>query len=67
VQVLRDSGIVNDPNDWAAEHEEPPYIVDLLERIVSVSMATNEIVERLPDLELLVEDPSIRLSGTPQT
>jgi predicted helicase len=55
VKTDRDSGILNDPNHWAAEHEEPRYIVDLLKRIVSVSMATNEIVERLPDLELLAE------------
>jgi predicted helicase len=56
VKTDRDSGIVNDPNDWAAEHENPRYIIDLLKRIVSVSMATNEIVEHLPELELLLAE-----------
>ncbi len=50
-----DSGIASDPNDWAAEHQNPRYIVDLVKRIVSVSMATTEIVDRLPDLELLAD------------
>jgi predicted helicase len=55
VKTDKDSGIVNDPNDWCTEHEDPRYIVDLLKRIVSVSMATVEIVDGLPDLELLAE------------
>jgi predicted helicase len=56
VKADKDSGIVNDPNDWAAEHDDPRYIVDLVKRIVRVSMATVEIVDGLPDLELLAED-----------
>ena len=32
------SGIVNDPNKWAEEHDEPRYIVDLLKRVVRVSI-----------------------------
>jgi predicted helicase len=57
VKPDKDSGIVNDPNDWASEHGDPRYVVDLVKRIVSVSMATIEIVNRLPDLELLAEGP----------
>jgi predicted helicase len=57
VKTDRDSGIVNNPNDWALEHGDPRYIVDLLKRIVSVSMATVNIVNHLPDLELLTGDP----------
>lgn len=57
VKTDRDSGIVNNPNDWALEHGDPRYIVDLLKRIVSVSMATVNIVNHLPDLELLTRDP----------
>jgi predicted helicase len=57
VKTDKDSGIVNDPNDWATEHDDPRYIVDLVKRIVSVSMATVEIVDGLPELELLAEDP----------
>jgi predicted helicase len=57
VKTDKASGIVNDPNDWSSEHDEPRYIVDLVKRIVNVSMATVELVENLPELEL-IEDPA---------
>ncbi|HEY2412292.1 MAG TPA: type ISP restriction/modification enzyme [Pirellulaceae bacterium] len=47
----KDSGIVNDPNDWCKEHREPRYIVDLVGRVVRVSMETIGIVEKLPGLK----------------
>ena len=50
VRVDKDSGIVNDPNAWGEEHGDPRYIVDLIARIVRVSVATVEIVEALPAL-----------------
>ncbi|MFO0648534.1 MAG: type ISP restriction/modification enzyme [Polyangiales bacterium] len=50
VTVDKDSGIRNDPNDWAREHNEPRYIVDLLKRIVRVSLETMKIVRSLPAL-----------------
>lgn len=40
------------PNDWSREHEQPRYIIDLIGRIVSVSLETNRIVSSLPDLGL---------------
>ena len=46
------SGIVNDPNDWAREHNQPRYILDLLARIVTVSVETVRTVQSLPDLAL---------------
>lgn len=51
-QVTRDkdSGIVNDPNDWCKEHNQPRYIVDLIGRVVRVSMETIKIVRELPAL-----------------
>jgi len=52
-QVKQDkSGLVNNPNDWAAEHNDPAYIVDLLGRVVTVSMRTLDIVDSLPPLNL---------------
>ena len=45
-----DSGIVNDPNDWCREHNQPRYIVDLISRVVRVSIETMKIVSRLPAL-----------------
>jgi predicted helicase len=51
-QVTRDkdSGIVNNPNDWASEHNQPRYIIDLVKRIVRVSLETMKIVSGLPAL-----------------
>ncbi|BAZ79542.1 DEAD/DEAH box helicase family protein [Sphaerospermopsis kisseleviana CS-549] len=43
----KDSGIVNDPNHWS---EDPRYIVDLVKRIVRVSLETVRIVKSLPAL-----------------
>lgn len=50
VTVDKDSGIRNDPNDWAREHNQPRYIFDLVKRIVRVSIATMKIVNALPAL-----------------
>ena len=44
------SGIVNDPNDWCAEHDNPRYILDLIKRVTTVSVKTVEIVRNLPYL-----------------
>jgi predicted helicase len=52
VKVDKDSGIVNDPNDWGREHDDPRYIVDLVKRIVRVSLETMAIVDALPELPL---------------
>lgn len=51
-QVARDkaSGIVNDPNDWCKEHDDPTYILNLIPRLVRVSLETMEIVRNLPAL-----------------
>jgi predicted helicase len=52
VRTDKPSEIRNDPNAWAIEHDEPTYILDLIGRVVSVSMRTLAIVERLPRLQL---------------
>lgn len=52
VKTDKASGIVNDPNDWAIEVGDPRYILDLLKRIVTVSVETIRIVDGLPALEL---------------
>ena len=46
----KDSGITNDPNDWS---DEPRYIIDLVKRIVRVSLETVKIVDDLPALNEL--------------
>lgn len=45
------SGITNDPNDWAREHNDEKYILNLLLRVINVSVQTVEIVKRLPNLK----------------
>lgn len=42
VKTDKASGIVNDPNDWSREVGEPRYILDLLTRVVTVSVETDE-------------------------
>jgi predicted helicase len=53
VRTDKASKIVNDPNDWAAEHGEPRYVLDLLKRIVTVSIETMKIVDELPALDII--------------
>jgi len=50
VTVHKESGIKNDPNDWAKETGNPRYILELLLSIINVSMQTVEIVEGLPEV-----------------
>ncbi|GAA4035131.1 DEAD/DEAH box helicase [Arthrobacter methylotrophus] len=52
VKTDKASGIVNDPNDWSREHRQPRYIIDLIGRIVTLSLETNRIVDGLPELGL---------------
>ena len=60
VKTDKASGIVNDPNDWMAEgagggptaSAQPLYLLDLIARITTVSVHTQEIVRSLPSLEV---------------
>lgn len=53
VKTDKKSDITNDPNDWSDEVRNPRYILDLLGRIVQVSIKTIEIVDSLPRLVIL--------------
>jgi predicted helicase len=46
------SGIRNDPNDWAAEHGNPRYILDVLLSVIRLSVETVGVVRGLPGLNL---------------
>jgi predicted helicase len=61
MKIDKASGIVNDPNDWASEHNEPRYIIDLLKRIVTVSVETMKIVDDLPQLDIIENSGGARL------
>jgi predicted helicase len=47
----KESGIVNDPNDWAKETDNSRYILDLLLSIINVSVQTVDIVNSLPKVK----------------
>jgi predicted helicase len=47
VRTDKASGIVNNPNDWCDEHDDPTYIVDLIKRVTTVSVETVRIVDGL--------------------
>lgn len=51
ITTHKDSGITNNPNDWATEVGNPRYILDLLLSIINVSVQTVDIVESLPKLK----------------
>ena len=51
VTTHAESGITNDPNDWAKEVGSPRYILDLLLSVINVSVQTVELVSQLPKLK----------------
>lgn len=52
ITTHKDSGIRNDPNDWAAECGNPRYILDVLLSVIRLSVETVEVVRGLPNLNL---------------
>ena len=47
------SGIVNDANDWAIHTmHNPKYPLELIQRIITVSLETMKIVRNLPELDI---------------
>lgn len=53
VSTHKDSGIVNDANDWACDTmNNPRYPLELFLRVVTVSLKTMKIVKALPALNL---------------
>lgn len=53
VRTDKASGIVNDANDWAIETMgNPKYPLELFQRVVTVSLETQKIVNALPPLDI---------------
>ena len=53
VTTHKDSGIVNDANDWAIEIMlNPKYPLELLQGVITVSLETMKIVRGLPELDI---------------
>ena len=51
IKTDKASGIVNDPNLWATEHDNPRYILDLILSSITVSLKTLDIIESLPEVD----------------
>ncbi len=60
VKTDKASGILNDPNEWMAEGAgqgemagpQPRYLLDLIARVTTVSVRTQQIVKSLPPLDV---------------
>ena len=70
VRIDKASGISNDANDWAIETmNNPRYPLELLLRVITVSLETMKIVRSLPKLEILEEGDALekeRASANPE-
>lgn len=55
VKTDKATGIANDPNDYC---DDPRYVLDLVCRLVTVSMRTNEIVAQLPPIREVAKPAS---------
>lgn len=53
IKTDKASGIVNDPNDWTESEGQPNYILDLIGRVVQVSIKTISLTAQLPKFEIL--------------
>lgn len=51
--IDKKSGITNDPNAWGNEHNDPQYILNLLLRLITVSVETVNLVAKLPKLDFI--------------
>jgi predicted helicase len=59
VKTDKDSGIVNDANDWAVETiGNPSYPLELFQRVITVSLETMKIVNALPKLDVMTQTPT---------
>lgn len=51
ITTHKESGITNNPNDWATEHNDPQYILNLLLSIIHLSTESTEIINKLPKIK----------------
>lgn len=56
VKTDKKSLITNDPNDYCRAVNNPRYIVDLIKRLVTVSLETQKLVGTLPRFEVLEDN-----------
>ncbi len=51
-KTYKPSGIINDPNDWGLERNNLRHIVELLKRVVTISLETVKLANSLPELPI---------------
>lgn len=51
ITTHKESKITNDPNDWAMEHNNPRYILDLLHSVITLSVKSMQIINDLPKIK----------------
>ena len=51
-EIDKDTKIKNDPNSYS---NDPKYIFELVQRVITLSMETQELLEKLPNFQLLGE------------
>lgn len=56
VKTDKASGIVNDPSEYS---DDPRYIVDLIEKLIRVSMETMEKIDQLPPVSELSQPANL--------
>ena len=56
VKVDKNTGIINDPNDFS---EDPRYIIDLIKRVTYISVQTVERINMLPKINEIKPDDNI--------
>ncbi|MFD2674443.1 type ISP restriction/modification enzyme [Gulosibacter bifidus] len=53
IKTDKASGIVNDPNAWLREQQNPRYVVDLIASLVTLSLETQRLVAELPEFDVI--------------
>ncbi len=57
LKIHKDSQIINDANDYAIETmQNPAYPLELIQRLVTVSLKTLDIIDSLPKLNIYADD-----------
>lgn len=50
ITIDKKSGIVNNPNDWCKETNDPMYVFNLLLKVINISVQTVDIIQSLPKI-----------------
>jgi predicted helicase len=54
ISTDKDSGIKNDPNEYCSESEDPKYILNLLKKVISLSVQSVKIINSLPEIDEII-------------